>query len=138
MLIEKVEKKSKDIVFVYTTCANIFEAKEIGFSSVNEKLAISADYWLINSIYPWKRVIQEIDQYMLMLTTKRDLSEKLIKYIEEKHSYSVPVIIGSDFSIISPSYLFWLNTTLEDKEGYITEAEYQKSKNEENHIEKLK
>lgn len=138
MLIEKVEKKSKDIVFIYTTCANLYEAKEIGFSAVNEKLAISADYWLINSIYPWKKVIQEIEQYMLMITTKRDLSEKLIKHIEERHSYSVPVLVGSDISMASQAYLFWLNNTLDDKDEYITEAEYQRQNKKEDHIEKLK
>jgi periplasmic divalent cation tolerance protein len=138
MLIEKVAKESKDSVFIYTTCANLYEAKEIGFSAVNEKLAISADYWLINSIYPWKKVIQEIEQYMLMITTKRDLSEKLIKHIEGKHSYSVPVLVGSDISMASQAYLFWLNNTLEDKEEYITEAEYQRQNKKEDHIEKLK
>lgn len=69
MLFEKVNKEEKNIVFVYTTCPNIIEARNIGLSAVREKLAISADYWLINSIYPWMNVIQEGDQFMLLFAT---------------------------------------------------------------------
>jgi periplasmic divalent cation tolerance protein len=130
MIFEKQDKENKDIVFVYTTCSNMTEAKTIGFISVNEKLAISADYWLINSIYPWKNVIQEIDQYMLLLVTKESLCDKLIKLIEDKHSYSVPVIIKSDISLANQPYLFWIENILTSKEKYVTEEEYQKGKTE--------
>jgi len=128
MIFEKQDKEIKDIVFIYTTCSTITEAKTIGLLSVNEKLAISADYWLINSIYPWKRVIQEIDQYMLLLVTKETLSGRLIKLIEDKHSYSIPIIIKSNISLANQPYLFWIENTLTSKEKYITEEEYQKGK----------
>jgi uncharacterized protein involved in tolerance to divalent cations len=131
MLYETVSKESKDIVFVYTTCSSIEEAKSIGLSAVNEKLAISADYWLINSIYPWKNVIQDIDQYMLMFSTQKILSDKLIKHIEAEHSYSVPTVIRCDTTITNQPYSFWVDTTLTSKEKYITEEEYQlRKKNE--------
>jgi uncharacterized protein involved in tolerance to divalent cations len=48
MILEEVEKGSENIVFVYTTCSSLDEAKSIGLSAVNEKLAISADYWFVN------------------------------------------------------------------------------------------
>lgn len=140
MLFEKIEKGSKDIVFVYTTCASIAEARSIALSAIENKLAVSADYWLVNSIYPWKNVIQEIDQYMILFATEGEMSDKLIKHVESEHSYSVPMIAKSDISITNQSYRFWLESTLSSKDKYITQEEEQKTKKkgEEFHLEKLK
>jgi uncharacterized protein involved in tolerance to divalent cations len=123
MIFEKVEKDSKDIVFVYTTCPSMEEARDIGISAIKEKLAISADYWLINSVYPWNNVIQEGEQYMLMFTTQKILSGPLMKHIETEHSYSVPVIIRCDSLITNQPYHFWVDNTLTSKDSFITETE---------------
>ena len=140
MLFEKVDKGSKDIVFVYTTCSDISEARSVAMSAIEGKLAISADYWLVNSIYPWKNVIQEIDQYMIMFATQGELSDKLIKHIEAEHSYSVPMIVRSDIIATNEAYRFWVESTLSSKGKYITEEEEKKmkKKNDEFHFEKLK
>lgn len=140
MLFEKVDKDVKNIVFIYTTCPSVQEAREIGLSAVNEKLAISADYWIINSIYPWRDVIQEGEQYMLMLATQKGLSEALMRHIEAGHSYSVPVIVRSDISMTNQPYSFWVDNTLGSKRDYITETEAEvKKKNERGrHYDRLK
>jgi len=140
MLFEKIKKEDKNIVFVYTTCPSLIEARNIGLSAVKEKLAISADYWLINSIYPWMNVIQEGDQFMLLFSTQNNLSEKLMKYIETKHSYSVPVIIRADTSLANQPYTFWVDNILNSKAEYITETEAEiKKKNERgSHYDRLK
>ena len=123
MIFEKVEKDLKDIVFVYTTCPSLEEAKDIGISAIKEKLAISADYWLINSVYPWNNVIQEGEQYMLMFATQKVLSGPLMKHIETEHSYSVPVIVRCDSLITNQPYHFWVDNTLTSKDSFITETE---------------
>jgi len=140
MLFEKIDKSDKNIVFVYTTCFNIGEARMMGLSAVNKKLAISADYWIINSIYPWMDVIQEGEQYMLMFSTQKALSEKLIKHIEAEHSYSVPVIVQLDVSLANQPYTFWVDNLLTKEGEYITETEAEiKKKNERGpHYERLK
>ena len=131
MLFETVQKDQKDIVYVYTTCGSTEEARLIGLSAVEEKLAISADYWVINSIYPWKNVIEEIDQCMLMFATEKQLSDKLMKHIETEHSYDVPVVIRLDTAITNQPYSFWVDNMLSSKEKYITEEEYEKKKKDE-------
>ena len=140
MLLEKTQKDSRDIVFVYTSCSSIEEARSIGLSAINEKLAISADYWLTNSIYPWKNVVQEIEQYIIMFATQRELGDKLIKHIEAEHSYDVPMIIKTNTDMVNQDYFFWVDTTLSNKGKYITEEEKKKmkKKDDEFHFEKLK
>jgi uncharacterized protein involved in tolerance to divalent cations len=123
MLVEKITHEPKDIVFIYTTCHSADEARSIGLASIEERLAISADYWVIGSIYPWRGVIQDVDQYMLMLTTQKFLSEKLIKYVGALHSYSAPMITRLDTAMMNPTYNFWVENTLNGSETYITEEE---------------
>jgi periplasmic divalent cation tolerance protein len=140
MLFEKVDKDAKNIVFVYTTCFDVGEAREMGLSAIHEKLAISADYWIINSIYPWRDVIQEGEQYMLMFSTQKALSEKLMKHIEAEHSYSVPVVVRLDVSLANQPYSFWVDNILTRKGDYITEteAEIKKKKERGPHYDRLK
>lgn len=140
MLYEKVDKSEKNIVFVYTTCPSVQEARGIGLSAIKEKLAISADYWIINSIYPWNNIIQEGEQYMLMFMTQKVLSDTLIKHIEMEHSYSVPVVVRSDISLANQPFTFWVDNTLTSKSQYMTETEDEiKKKNERGyHYDRLK
>lgn len=140
MLYEKVDKEAKNIVFIYTTCPSVEEARTIGLSAVNQKLAISADYWIINSIYPWSNVLQEGEQYMLMLTTQKTLSADLMRHIESNHSYSVPVIVRTDISMANQPYTFWVDNTLTSKTEYSTETEDEiRKKNERGyHYNRLK
>jgi len=123
MLFEPSDKESKNIVFVYTTCSSIEEARSLGFSSVNEKLAISADYWFIDSIYPWNGVVREGSQCMLMLSTQKELSEELIKHIEIRHSYHIPMIARCDVPMTNHLYQSWVENTLTNKDVYISENE---------------
>jgi periplasmic divalent cation tolerance protein len=142
MFLESIKKESKDLVFVYTTCPTREEAMSIGLSSIENKLAISADYWLIESIYPWKGVIQQIGQYMLMLSSQKCLSDKLIEFVDKIHSYNTPMIVMCETSKINYPYKFWMDGLLMSKDKYLSEEEAKLRKIEEEegvyHYGKLK
>ena len=123
MLLQNVKRESRDLIFVYTTCPSKEEARSIGLQVINEKLIISADYWLIESIYPWKGVIQEVGQYMLMVTSQRRLGDKLIKFIDKIHSYNTPMIAVCNASEVNYPFKFWMDGLLVNKNKYITEEE---------------
>lgn len=128
MLLDTIEKGAKNIVFVYTTCENWDEARSIGLKSIEKKLGVCADFWEINSVYPWHGVIQEVGQYMLMITTEEEKSNELIKFIGGVHSYMTPMITRLDTALINPTYKFWVDDTLNSKDAYISEKEAQINK----------
>ena len=115
---EKIEKGSNNIVFVYTICADKAEALSLGYSAILNKLAISMDYWNIDSIYPWQGVIQEVSQLILMFSTEKYLSSKLMKHIESEHSYNIPMVICSDTNIANIPYSLWVTNTLKSEDKY--------------------
>lgn len=126
MLVEKVNPQDKNLVFIYTTCTDRNEARTIALECIRERLVVCADFWPISSIYPWQNVIQDVDQFMLVLTTQKALSEQLMKFIEGIHSYAVPVIAECDIQIATQAYKFWIEQTLENKDTFLTDEEYQK------------
>lgn len=123
MLFEKIEKGAEDIVFVYTICGSVEEARSLGYSAVEEKLAISMDYWGIHSIYPWQNIIQEVDQYILMFSTQKKISSKLVKHVESLHSYDIPMIVVTHTDMTNAPYSLWVDDTLNSEEKYMTEEE---------------
>lgn len=142
MLVEKIEKGAKNIVFIYTTCRDREEARAIGLAAIEEKLAVCADFWVINSLYPWRGVLEEVEQYMLMITTEEALSAKLISFVEGVHSYTTPMITRLDTSLMNPTYTFWVEDMLQRKERYLSEEEARirdENENDEGYrVEKLK
>lgn len=130
MSLENVKEKSKNLVFVYTTCSTLKEAKSIGFSVIDNKLAISVDYWPVHSIYPWKGVIQQIDQYILMFSSQKYLGDDLIEFIGKIHSYITPMIIMSETASVNYPYKFWMDGLLENKNRYLTKREAKRKKTE--------
>lgn len=142
MFLEKVIKESRDLVFVRTTCSTKQEAQKIGLSAIENKLAISADYWLMESIYPWKGVVQQVEQYMLVLTSQKRLGDKLIKFINKIHSYKTPMISLTETSTINYPFKFWMDGLLVNKDKYLSEKEARLKKTEEDegvyHYGKLK
>ncbi len=123
MIFDKLQKDNEDISYVFTTCSSRQEAKSIAFSVVEERLAGCADFWPISSIYPWQDVIEEVDQYMLMISTQKPLTEKLMKFIGGIHSYSIPFIVASDTRNANVLYKNWMNEILQGDNKYITSEE---------------
>jgi periplasmic divalent cation tolerance protein len=126
MLVEKINKQDSDLVYIYTTCADRAEARLIALQCIEERLAVSADFWPISSIYPWQTVIQDVDQYMLVMTTQKVLSDKLMKFIEGIHSYAVPVIAQCDVQFAAQGYRFWVEESLQNTQPFMTKEEYNK------------
>ncbi|MES2930545.1 MAG: divalent cation tolerance protein CutA [Patescibacteria group bacterium] len=130
MLFDTIKKEDKDLVFIYTTCATRDEARALGFSALNEKLAVCTDYWPVESIYPWNGVIEDIEQYMVILTTQKSLSEKLFKFIMSLHQYNIPMIAEAAVKIKNPAYALWAQNIIADMTTEYISMEEKKKRDE--------
>jgi len=96
------------MVFVYTTCKDIDEAKNLGALIVSEKIATGVDFWPISSCSNWNGSFKCIEQAMLRIVTFEAKIDKVNEIISENHKYSVPMIAGVDVRRINYPYKEWM------------------------------
>ncbi len=97
---------------IYITAGSMDEAKSIGRTLVEERLAACANIFPITSIFRWKDKIDEAGEFGIIVKTRTDK----VKYIENRvrhiHSYEVPCIISFKIGYGSEDYLKWIGESV--------------------------
>ena len=96
------------------TVPNVEEGKKIAYELIKKKIVACVNIVHdITSIYRWKDVIEEEKEYLLIIKTNENNSEKLIQNIIELHSYETPECIGFKIEKGSKNYLDWIKEVVE-------------------------
>lgn len=96
------------MVFIYTTCESMEEAKKLGGIIIDQKIAACVDFWPISSCFNWKGELKCVEQAMLMITTFEAKIDAVTQLISENHTYSIPLIAGVDVRRINHPYKEWM------------------------------
>lgn len=100
----------KDFIFIYTTFASKEEAKKISHELIEKKLAACANIWPINSVYKWQRKVQDSQEWVAIIKTKKNYFTKVEEFIVSKHSYDTPCIIEIPVGQVAKKYSDWLSS----------------------------
>jgi len=84
------------------------KAREISKHLLQQKLISSANFFPIKSISSWTGEIQEVDESIAFLKTKKDNWEKVRNEIKKIHPYKIPCIIKIDVEA-NEDYEAWIN-----------------------------
>jgi periplasmic divalent cation tolerance protein len=99
--------------FVYITTSGKEESENIGKTLVEEKLAACANIIpSIESIYLWKGEIEDDKESLLIVKTKAENIDKIIKRVKEIHSYETPAILAIPIIEGSKDYLDYLDSEM--------------------------
>lgn len=105
----------RNLRFVYVTTKDRDEAKKIGSTIVEEKLAACANIIEgMESIYHWKGEIETSSESILILKTSYNNVGKMTRRIKELHSYEVPCVISLNIAEQegNPDYLNWIRDSV--------------------------
>jgi len=94
--------------FIYITTGDETEARKIGRTLVEERLAACVNIHPIQSIYRWEGNIEEQAEMALFIKTKAGLADEIIERVKELHSYEVPCIVSLPIEKGYPDYLKWI------------------------------
>lgn len=95
---------------LFSTTNSMENAKKIAKILVDERLAACVNIVpYIKSFYRWEGKTVEDDEILLIIKTKNEIKDKVIKRIKELHIYQIPEIIALDITAGLPEYLKWID-----------------------------
>ena len=98
-------------IAVVTTVASRDEARALALALVDRKLVACAQISAIESIYPWKGVVQEEPEFRLLLKTTEARYAAIEAAIRELHPYDLPAIHAFAFEHVDQAYAAWIAET---------------------------
>ncbi len=107
-----------EIVMVYMTAANLFEARKIGESIVSDRLAACVN--IIDgaqSIYWWQGKIQHARETVIIAKTRKELLSMLIDRVRSLHSYDCPCVVALPIDAGYDPFLDWVTAETRAAQG---------------------
>lgn len=101
------------MIFIYTTCESKEDAERLSKIIIENKLGVCADYWSVDSMYPWDGTLTKVSQVMLLITTLESKLEEVNELISKHHAYAVPLIAGVDIRRMNRTYKEWMIKEIE-------------------------
>ena len=95
-------------IVVYITHANLKNAKKISDELLKKRLIACANYFPIQSSYWWKGKIENSDEIVSIVKTKKENWNKLKREVEKIHPYEIPCIMKFDVEA-NEDYEKWIN-----------------------------
>lgn len=93
---------------IYITAGDEDEARKIGRTLVEERLAACVNILPIKSVYRWEDSVEEEGEVGMFVKTKEELAERVIERVNNLHSYDVPCIVSFPIEKGNPDYLRWI------------------------------
>jgi periplasmic divalent cation tolerance protein len=99
----------QEFIVVFVTVGSPAEGERLSRALVEERLAACVNrIHSIQSVYRWEGKVEQSEEEMLIIKTRKELFAALEKRVRELHSYSVPEIIALPLIEGSAAYLRWL------------------------------
>lgn len=94
---------------IYVTVGSLEEAKTIGASLVERRLAACVNILPeMISQYRWDGAVQSDKEVVLIAKTRADLTEALTAHILAIHSYDCPCVVTLPIRDGNPAFLQWI------------------------------
>jgi periplasmic divalent cation tolerance protein len=103
----------KSYIQVTTTTETKEQAEKIALHLIEAKLAACIQInGPITSIYRWKGKVENTQEWLCLIKTRKSLFKKVESAIKKRHSYETPEIIAVPIIKGSKEYLIWLDYEL--------------------------
>lgn len=105
-------------IVILITAKDVMEAQKMSERLVAEKLAACVNIVAgVRSIFWWDRKVDQADEALMIVKSKKELFERIIKEVKSLHSYEVPEIIALPIIDGNKDYLKWINDSVLSKES---------------------
>ena len=97
-------------IVIFITASNKKEAQRIAKELIRQKLAACVNIVSgIESLFWWQAKVKRAREVLLIVKTKKELLNKLIRLVKSLHSYKVAEIIALPIIGGNSDYLNWID-----------------------------
>lgn len=108
-----MKQNKNPFIIVLVTTSNREEAEKIARTLLTEKLIACANIiGPAHSLFWWQNKIDEAQEHLILMKTRKDLFNKLAEKVKAIHSYEVPEIITVPIVEGFKPYIKWLDKSL--------------------------
>jgi periplasmic divalent cation tolerance protein len=103
----------EEFIVIFVTAGSTVEAERLSRTLVEERLAACVNrIKSVQSVYRWQGSVEESEEELLVIKSRKELFASVEKRVCELHSYSVPEVIALPIIKGSQAYLDWLDEQL--------------------------
>lgn len=95
-------------VSLYVTVGMEKEGKQIAKRLLSKRLIACANLFPVTSIFHWENKLQEDFEIAMIMKTRSELVDEVIKEIKQIHSYEVSCIVVWEIKGGNVDYLNWI------------------------------
>jgi periplasmic divalent cation tolerance protein len=107
-----------EVLVVLVTAPSLADGQAIARALVSERLAACVNVVPgVRSVFFWEGQLQEEDEALLLIKTRRARYEALQRRILGLHPYSVPEVLALPVEAGSPRYLAWVGESVSTEGG---------------------
>lgn len=111
----KPRSQQMEFVWIYTTTKDKEEAKKIAADIIDQRLVACANIIdNMTSMYWWQGKVENEEETVLIMKSRRDLISKIIDRVKKMHSYTCPCIIALPIQEGNPDFLDWIKNETKD------------------------
>jgi len=105
---------SGNYIVVLVTVDSEEQAKRICDVLLQRKLIACANIVKdVQSFFWWKGKVDQSSELMVIMKSRSELLEEIIRLVKEKHSYEVPEVVALPIAGGNPDYLRWIDESVE-------------------------
>lgn len=101
---------------VYTTTGDEKEAENIAKMLIEKNLAACINAFPITSFYKWNRKLENNKEIAMIIKTRSELVEDVVKEIKKIHSYEIPAIFSISIEKGDKKFFEWIDENLKVKD----------------------
>ena len=99
----------KEAIVALSNCGSAEEADRVARALVESRVAACVTIVPgVRSIYRWRGQVEEAAEWTLIIKTRRELFEDLVRELRRVHSYDVPEVIALPIVAGAADYLEWI------------------------------
>ncbi len=100
-------------IIILITAKDKKEAAKIAKLLIKNKLAACVNIvGALSSIFLWKGKVEQAKETLLIVKSRKDKFNKIVKLVRANHSYEVPEIIAIPITCGFKPYLRWIDESL--------------------------